>query len=72
MHDFGDLRPSSARRLDLRSASDDRDTNAAFAAHENACFAGFTKYCAGEAPYELGKREQGRGNRDEGIAVSDS
>ena len=38
-----DLRPSSPRRLDLRSASDARDTKTAFAVHENARFAGFTK-----------------------------
>ena len=38
-----DLRQSSTRRLDLRSASDARDTKATFVAHENARFAGFTK-----------------------------
>ena len=38
-----DLRPSSTRRLDLRSASDARDTKTAYAVHENARFAGFTK-----------------------------
>ena len=32
----GDLRPSSTRRLDLRSASDARGTKAVFTAHENA------------------------------------
>ena len=30
-----DLRAAAARRLDLRSASDARGTNAAYAAHEN-------------------------------------
>ena len=38
-----DLRPSSTRRLDLRSASDARVTKTAFAVHKNARFAGFTK-----------------------------
>ena len=38
-----DLRAASPRRLDLRSASDARDTKATFVAHENARFAGFTK-----------------------------
>ena len=33
-----DLRPSSTRRLDLRSASDARDTKTAYAVHENARF----------------------------------
>ena len=33
---MGDLRPSSTRRLDLRSASDARGTKAVFTAHENA------------------------------------
>ena len=36
------LRTSSPCRLDLRSASDARVTNAACAAHEYACVAGFT------------------------------
>ena len=33
---MGDLRPSSTRRLDLRSVSDARGTKAVFTAHENA------------------------------------
>ena len=41
--DPGDLRLASAHRLDLRSASDARDTKTAYAVHENARYAGFTK-----------------------------
>ena len=45
LSNLGDLRPPSPRRLDLRSASDARDTNADFAAHERAP-SGLHEYCA--------------------------
>ena len=45
LSNLGDLRPTSPRRLDLRSASDARDTNTAYAAHECAP-SGLHEYCA--------------------------
>ena len=45
LSNLGDLRPPSPRRLDLRSASEARDTNAALAVHECAP-SGLHEYCA--------------------------